>query len=97
MLLCSVNVTPTQISQIMEQQKEPEAGIFMPTRVYDMNKKTEDFMILHMDCCLIVMMQRKLFPNWKEAISTISISYTTMLGCTHVLKVILVMRKWKSD
>jgi hypothetical protein len=46
-----------------------------------------------MDCCLIAMMQRKLFPNWKEAISTISISYTMILGCMHVLKVVPVMRK----
>jgi hypothetical protein len=41
MLLFSVNVTPTQISQIMEQLKGPEAGTFMPKRVYDMNKRTE--------------------------------------------------------
>jgi hypothetical protein len=42
MLLFSVNVTPTQISQIMEQLKGPNAGTFMLKRVYDMNKKTED-------------------------------------------------------
>ena len=30
MLLFSVNVTPTQISQIIEQLKGPEAGTFMP-------------------------------------------------------------------
>jgi hypothetical protein len=30
MLLFSVNMTPTQISQIMEQLKGPEAGTFMP-------------------------------------------------------------------
>jgi hypothetical protein len=41
-LLFSVNVTPTQISQIMEQLKGPESGTFMPKRVYDMNKKTEE-------------------------------------------------------
>ncbi len=41
-LLFSVNVTPTQISQIMEQLKGPDAGTFMPKRVYDMNKKTEE-------------------------------------------------------
>jgi hypothetical protein len=41
-LLFSVNVTPTQISQIMEQLKGPEAGTFMPKRVYNMNKKTEE-------------------------------------------------------
>ncbi len=40
-LLFSVNVTPTQISQIMEQLKGPESGTFMPKRVYNMNKKTE--------------------------------------------------------
>jgi hypothetical protein len=38
MLLFSVNVTPTQISQIMEQLKGSDAGTFMPTHVYDMNK-----------------------------------------------------------
>jgi hypothetical protein len=41
-LLFSVNVTPTQISQIMEQLKGPEAGTLLPKRVYDMNKKTEE-------------------------------------------------------
>ncbi len=34
-LLFSVNVTPTQISQIMKQLKGPESGTFMPKRVYD--------------------------------------------------------------
>jgi hypothetical protein len=41
MLLFSVNMTPNQISQIMEQLKGPEAGMFIPKRVYNMNKKTE--------------------------------------------------------
>jgi hypothetical protein len=41
-LLFSVNVSPIQISQIMEQLKGPEAGTFMPKRVYDMNEKTEE-------------------------------------------------------
>jgi hypothetical protein len=41
-LLFSVNVTPTQISQIMDQLKRPESGTFMPKRVYNMNKKTEE-------------------------------------------------------
>ncbi len=42
MLLFSVNVTPTQISQIMEQLAGLEAGTFMPQCVYNMNKKTEE-------------------------------------------------------
>jgi hypothetical protein len=42
MLLSSVNMTPVQISQIMEQLKGPEAGMFMPKHVCNMNKKTED-------------------------------------------------------
>ena len=42
MLLFSVNVTPTQIFQIMEQLKGSEAGTFVLKRVYNMNKKTED-------------------------------------------------------
>jgi hypothetical protein len=41
-LLFSLNVTPTQISQIMEQLKRPDAGTFMPKHVYNMNKKTEE-------------------------------------------------------
>jgi hypothetical protein len=38
-LLFSVNVSPSQISQIMEQLKGPKAGTFMPKTLYDMNKK----------------------------------------------------------
>jgi hypothetical protein len=41
-LLFCINVTPTQISQIMEQLKGPESGTFMPKHVYDLNKKTEE-------------------------------------------------------
>jgi hypothetical protein len=41
-LLFSVNVTPTQISQIMEQLKGPESETFMPKHVNDINKKTEE-------------------------------------------------------
>jgi hypothetical protein len=41
-LLFSVNVTPSQISQIMEQLKGPDAGTFMPECVHDMNKKTKE-------------------------------------------------------
>jgi hypothetical protein len=40
-LLFSVNVSFSQISQIMEHLKGPEAGTFMPKCVFDMNKKTE--------------------------------------------------------
>jgi hypothetical protein len=50
-LLFSINVIPTQISQIMEQLKAPEAGTVMPKPVYDMNKKTEE---LHDFCIWIV-------------------------------------------
>jgi hypothetical protein len=42
-LLCSVNVSPMQISQIMEQVNFPEAGKYHPKRVYDINQRTEDF------------------------------------------------------
>jgi hypothetical protein len=41
-LLFSVNVSPMQISQIMEQVKGPEAGTYHPKRVYDINQRTED-------------------------------------------------------
>jgi hypothetical protein len=41
-LLFSVNVTPTQISQVMEQLMGSEAGTFMPKCVYNSNKKTEE-------------------------------------------------------
>jgi hypothetical protein len=36
-LLFSVNVSPMQISQIMEQVKGSEAGTYHPKRVYDIN------------------------------------------------------------
>jgi len=41
-LLCSVNVSPMQICQIMEQVKGPEAGTYQPKHVYDINQRTED-------------------------------------------------------
>ena len=41
-ILFSVNVSPMQISQIMEQVKGPEAGTYHPKRVYDINQRTED-------------------------------------------------------
>jgi hypothetical protein len=40
-LLFSVNVSPMQISQIIEQVKGPEAGSYHPKRVYDINQRTE--------------------------------------------------------
>ncbi len=41
-LLCSVNVSPMQICQIMEQVKGPEAGTYQPKCEYDINQRTED-------------------------------------------------------
>jgi hypothetical protein len=41
-LLFSVNVTPLQISQIIEEVKHSEAGKYHPKRVYDINQRTED-------------------------------------------------------
>jgi hypothetical protein len=41
-LLCSVNVSPMQICQILEQVKGPKAGTYHPKRVYDINQRTED-------------------------------------------------------
>ncbi len=41
-LLCSVNVSPMQICQIMEQVKGPEAGIYQPKCVCDINQRTGD-------------------------------------------------------
>ncbi len=37
-----MNVTPTQISQIIDQLKGPNAGTLMPKRVYNMNKTTDE-------------------------------------------------------
>ncbi len=45
-LLFSVNVSPMQISQIIEQVKGPEAGTYHPKCVYDINQGTEDLKIL---------------------------------------------------
>ncbi len=41
-LLFSVNVSPMQISQIMEQVKSLEAGTYHPKHVYDINRRTKD-------------------------------------------------------
>ncbi len=38
----SVNVSPVQISQIMEQVKGNEAGTYHPKHVYEINQRTED-------------------------------------------------------
>jgi hypothetical protein len=42
-LLSDVNVTPTQMAQLMETLRGPQGGTFMPKHVYDMNQKTEEF------------------------------------------------------
>ena len=41
-LLFSVNVTPTQISHIMEELRGLDGGKFTTKRIYDMNQKMED-------------------------------------------------------
>ncbi len=41
-LLFSVNVSPMQISQIMEQVKGPDRGTYHPKRVQDIHQRTED-------------------------------------------------------
>ncbi len=41
-LLFSVNVSPMQISQKMEQVKGPEAGTYIPKHIYEINQRTED-------------------------------------------------------
>jgi hypothetical protein len=92
-LLFSVNVSPTQISQIMEQLKEPDAGPFMPKHVYDMNKKTEELHDFAYGLLPDSNDAKKTFSKLKEAISTTSISYLMILGCTHVLMVVLITRK----
>ena len=55
-LLFSVNVSPMQISQIMEQVKGPEAGTYHPNRVYDINQRTEDLKKFAIGLYLKVMM-----------------------------------------
>ena len=41
-LLFSVKVTPTQISNLIDKLRGPDAGSFMPKHIYDMNWKTEN-------------------------------------------------------
>ncbi len=41
-LLFSVNVSPIQISQILEQVKDPEAGTYTAKCIYDINQRTEE-------------------------------------------------------
>jgi hypothetical protein len=58
----SVNVSPIQISQIMEQVKGPEAGIYHPKRFYDINQRTED--LNNFAICLL--------PKSNDAVKTIA-------------------------
>ncbi len=74
-LLFSVNVAPTQISQIIEQLKGPESGTFMPKRVYDMNKKTEE---LH-DFVY------GLLPDSNDAEKTLSKLERSNISCFYIL------------
>ncbi len=77
----------------MEQLKGPDAGTFMPRHVYDMNEKTEE---LH-DFAYVLLPDSNDAKNTRakleKGISTTSTYYTMILGRTHVLKVILIMRK----
>ncbi len=68
-------MTPTQISQIMEQLKGPESGTFMPKRVYDMNKKAEE---LH-DVAY------GLLPDSNDAEKTFSKLETSNISCFYIL------------
>ncbi len=61
-LLFSVNVSPMQISQIMEQVKGPEAGTYHPKRVYDINQRTEDLKKISIG----------LLPKSNDAVKTIA-------------------------
>ena len=40
-LLFRFNATCVQLSQIMQSLKGPEAGTYLPKRIYDMNQKME--------------------------------------------------------
>jgi hypothetical protein len=61
-LLFSVNVSPMQISQIMEQVKGPEAGTYHPKHVYDINQRTEDLKSFDLG----------LLPESNDAVKTIA-------------------------
>ena len=61
-LLFSVNVSPMQISQIMEQVKGPEAGTYHLKHVYNINQRTEDLKNFAMG----------LLPKSNDAVKTIA-------------------------
>ena len=60
---------------------------------YNMNEKTEELHDFAYGLLPDSNDAEKTLSKLKEAISTTSISYKTILGCPHVLKVVLVMRK----
>jgi hypothetical protein len=62
MLLFSVNVSPMQISQIMEKVKGPEAGTYHPKHVYDIHQRTED----------LTNFAKGLLPESNDAVKTIA-------------------------
>ncbi len=61
-LLFSVDVSPMQISQIMEQVKGPEAGTYHLKHVYNINQRTEDLKNFAMG----------LLPKSNDAVKTIA-------------------------
>jgi hypothetical protein len=61
-LLFTVNVSPMQISQIMEQVKGPEAKTYTPKRIYDFNQRKEDLQIFALG----------LLPESNDAVKTIA-------------------------
>ena len=61
-LFFSVNATGAQFSKIMQCLKGPEAGTYLPKRIYDMNQKTEQLQDLALG----------LIPGCSDAVRTIS-------------------------
>jgi hypothetical protein len=62
-LICSANVQPFQISQMMGQMKGLQAGTFSPKCLYNINKRTEELQNFALGYFLIIVTQRKLLQS----------------------------------
>jgi hypothetical protein len=85
-LLSDVNVTPTQIAQIMKTLRWPQGGTFMPKCVYDMNQKTKELHDFATGLLQIVMMPRRQSPKLNKNKSTTFIFFMKIVGFMHVPK-----------
>ena len=92
-LLFSVNVTPIQISNLIDELRGPDAGSFMPKHIYEMNQKTKNLHDYVTGLLPEINDAKKSIAKLEQSNINISTYCTMILVYIHVLKAILV--KWQ--